>query len=98
MFLLRPPGLGCAATPTHMEILGFWDGAEHSAANLRWVTNFFAAMHPFNVGEVYANSLDEGEGHRVREGYGRNYERLAALKAKYDPTNFFRRNQNIPPS
>jgi FAD/FMN-containing dehydrogenase len=33
----------------------------------------------------------------VRAGYGANYERLAALKAKYDPTNLFRMNQNIPP-
>ena len=91
-------GFGLRRNPYHMEILGFWDGAEHSAANLRWVTDFFAAMHPFNVGEVYVNSLDEGEGHRVREADGSNYERLAALKAKYDPMNFFRCNQNIAPS
>ena len=37
------------------------------------------------------------EGHRVREAYGINYDRLVALKAKFDPTNFFRCNQNIPP-
>jgi FAD/FMN-containing dehydrogenase len=34
----------------------------------------------------------------VREAYGPNYERLAALKNKYDPTNFFRFNQNVQPS
>ena len=55
-------------------------------------------MHPFNTGEVYVNSLDEGEAHRVREAYEINYARLGALKAKFDPTNFFRCNQNIPPS
>src|SRR5262249_31030959 len=49
------------------------------------------------TGEVYVNSLDEGEGHRVREAYGINYTRLVALKAKFDPTNFFRCNHNIPP-
>jgi hypothetical protein len=54
-------------------------------------------MHRFDVGEVYVNSLDEGEAHRVREAYGRNYDRLAALKAKFDRTNFFRCNQNISP-
>ena len=88
---------GLRSNPFHLEILGFWDGADHSAANLRWVTDFFAAMHPFDVGEVYVNSLDEGESSRVREAYGRNYDRLAALKTKFDPTNFFRCNQNIPP-
>ena len=54
-------------------------------------------MQPFNAGKVYVNSLDQGEGHRVREAYGINYDRLVALKAKFDPTNFFLCNQNIPP-
>jgi hypothetical protein len=46
---------------------------------------------------VYVNNLgDEGED-RVREAYGANYERLLALKGNYDPTNFFRLNQNIKP-
>ena len=88
---------GLRRHPYHLEILGFWDGADQSPANLRWVTDFFGAMHPFDVGEVYVNSLDDGEGHRVREAYGGNYDRLAALKAKFDPTNFFRCNQNISP-
>jgi hypothetical protein len=59
--------------------------------------HLFADMEPFSVGEVYVNSLDEGEGHRVREAYGINYARLVTLKAKFDPTNFFRCNHNIPP-
>ena len=54
-------------------------------------------MQPFIGGGVYSNYLqDEGEG-RVRAAYGANYERLVALKKKYDPTNFFRMNQNIKP-
>ncbi|HIF07974.1 MAG TPA: hypothetical protein EYQ64_13875 [Gemmatimonadetes bacterium] len=40
---------------------------------------------------------DEGED-RVREAYGDNYDRLVAIKTKYDPTNFFRLNQNIKPN
>jgi Berberine and berberine like len=94
---LGATAFGLRRNPYHLEILGFWDGTDRSAANLRWVTDFFAAMHRFDVGEVYVNSLDEGEGSRVREAYGRNYDRLAALKAKFDPTNFFRCNQNILP-
>jgi hypothetical protein len=61
------------SNPYHLEILGFWGSAESDAANLEWVERFFAAMQPFSAGEVYVNSLDEGEGHRVREAYRTNY-------------------------
>ena len=88
---------GLRSNPYHLEILGFWDQAEEDAANLAWVERLFADVQPFNTGEVYVNSLDEGEGHRVREAYGINYTRLVALKAKFDPTNFFRCNHNIAP-
>jgi hypothetical protein len=71
--------------------------AKAGPAILEWAEGFFAAMQPFNAGEVYVDSLDQGEGPRVREAYGINYDRLVALKAKFDPTNFFRCNQNIPP-
>jgi hypothetical protein len=52
--------------PYHFEILGFWDDVDKDQANLEWVTGFFDAMQPFDAGEVYVNSLDEGEAHRVR--------------------------------
>ena len=88
---------GLRGNPYHLEILGFWNSPDEDEADQDWVEGFFAAMQPFSAGEVYVNSLDQGEGHRVREAYGINYDRLVALKAKFDPTNFFRCNQNIPP-
>ena len=56
-------------------------------------------MQPQVSGGVYVNDLvgDEGEA-GVRDAYGENYRRLAAIKAAYDPTNFFCVNQNIKPS
>ncbi|MCI0564650.1 MAG: BBE domain-containing protein, partial [Nitrososphaera sp.] len=63
-----------------------------------WVRNYFASLQPFSTGGVYVNFLgDEGQD-RVKASYGTDkYDRLAALKNKYDPTNFFRLNQNIKP-
>ena len=68
------------ANPYHLEILGFWDPADEDEANLNWVGDFFIAMRPFDAGEIYVNSLDEVEGHRVPKAYGCNYDRLVTLK------------------
>ena len=54
-------------------------------------------MQPFTAGGVYVNYLGEEGADRIKAAYGPNYNRLVALKNKYDPTNFFRLNQNIKP-
>jgi FAD/FMN-containing dehydrogenase len=54
-------------------------------------------MHPYFERGVYVNNLGEEGEDRVKAAYGPNYDRLAALKNKYDPTNLFRLNQNIKP-
>jgi hypothetical protein len=63
-----------------------------------WVRSFWSALEPWYE-TVYVNFLnDEGE-ERVRDAYGaEKYDRLKSLKRKYDPENFFRLNQNIPPN
>ncbi|MFN8591258.1 MAG: BBE domain-containing protein [Thermomicrobiales bacterium] len=65
-----------------------------------WTRAAWAAMRRFGPGGLYLNFAGFGEEKEalVRAGYGANYERLAALKAKYDPTNLFRMNQNITPA
>jgi FAD/FMN-containing dehydrogenase len=62
-----------------------------------WARGYWEAVHPFNLGGAYVNfMMEEGED-RIRATYGGNYDRLAAIKKKYDPMNFFRVNQNIKP-
>jgi FAD/FMN-containing dehydrogenase len=65
----------------------------------RWGRAYWKAVHPFDMEGGYVNFLmdDEAE-NRVQASYGENYKRLAAVKAKYDPRNLFRVNQNIKPA
>jgi FAD binding domain/Berberine and berberine like len=63
-----------------------------------WCVDYFEALHPHSAGGAYVNMMmDEGQ-ERVRASYGDNYERLAQVKAAYDPGNLFRVNQNIEPA
>ena len=64
----------------------------------KWTKDYFDALHPYSAGGAYVNfMMDEGED-RVKATYGANYERLVEIKAKYDPQNLFRVNQNIKPT
>ncbi|MER8637893.1 MULTISPECIES: BBE domain-containing protein [unclassified Mesorhizobium] len=75
-----------------------WDYPSDDETHIRWARDLWDAMRPFSTGGVYANNLGEEGTDRVLAAYGENYPRLAALKNKYDPTNFFRLNQNIKPA
>jgi len=63
-----------------------------------WTNRYWEALHPTSAGAVYVNFMMEEGTDRVRASYGPNYDRLARIKAHYDPDNFFRVNQNIPPA
>lgn len=63
-----------------------------------WAKAYWEAIHPHNLGGAYVNFLMEEGEERVRLSYGENYDRLVAIKRKYDPENFFRVNQNIRPT
>ncbi|HXY80471.1 MAG TPA: FAD-binding oxidoreductase [Gaiellaceae bacterium] len=75
------------------------DSDPASAGALRdWTVRYWKALHPYAAGGAYVNFLmDEGDD-RVRASYGANYERLARIKAAYDPGNLFHVNQNIRPA
>jgi FAD/FMN-containing dehydrogenase len=79
-------------------ILSGWTDPGDTQRNIRWTRELFASWEPHLAHAAYVNDLgDEGDD-RARSAYGDNYPRLAALKAKYDPTNLFRLNQNIKPA
>jgi FAD/FMN-containing dehydrogenase len=80
-----------------LHILGMWENADDDEKNIEWVRNIDRAMKPWAQQAGYLNYLmDEGD-QRIKDSFGANYERMVALKNKYDPTNFFRMNQNIKP-
>ena len=73
------------------------DDPAEDAANVGWAKSQWPVLEKFTAG-FYANTnLSEMASARVQEAYGGNYERLLALKRKYDPTNLFRLNANIDP-
>jgi FAD/FMN-containing dehydrogenase len=80
------------------NILGATQTAEGFDEEREWAKKFWSALEPHHT-SVYVNFLMEEGEQRVREAYGaEKYDRLKALKRKYDPDNFFRINQNIPPA
>ena len=82
-----------------MVIAGIDPSPQTAAPLKRWSRAYWEAVHPYNSAGGYVNFMmdDEGES-RLKAAYGDNYERLAALKKKYDPANLFRVNQNIRPA
>ena len=80
-----------------MNVHGRWETAAEDDKCIGWSREFFKASAPFASSGAYVNFMTEEEADRVKAAYGVNYERLAQLKAKYDPLNTFRMNQNIKP-
>ncbi len=80
-----------------MNVHGRWDAASDDARCVAWAREFFSRSQPYASAGAYVNFLTHEESDRVAFVYGANYKRLMEVKKKYDPTNFFRMNQNIKP-
>ena len=80
-----------------MNVHTRWRERDDEQTAIQWARGLFTATAPYATGGVYVNFMPEDETDRVAEAYGSNYARLAALKAKYDPDNLFRLNQNVHP-
>jgi hypothetical protein len=68
---------------------------EHARA---WVRDLWSEIAPHTNGHAYVGYMDSEGPERVRAAYGENFFWLTRIKARYDPTNLFRFNQNIPPA
>ena len=92
---------GDRSQPWLFSIDGIWSRSEEDAANIAWVRQLWSAVRPHSNGRLYLNFLAGVDSQQaiVRDAIGaETYDRLVAIKAKYDPTNLFRLNQNIPPA
>ncbi len=80
-----------------MNVHTRWESAADDARCVAWARTFYEDTRRFATGGVYVNFLSDGEEERITGAYRGNLTRLASVKARYDPTNLFRLNQNIAP-
>jgi hypothetical protein len=88
---------GDRSSPFVLNLLANWGEAPDDAANVSWIRGLFNRLRPAMTPGVYVNFMSGDEDDRVPEAYRERWERLVAVKSHYDPNNFFRLNQNIPP-
>jgi FAD/FMN-containing dehydrogenase len=85
--------------PYNFLVTSAWADARDTDRNIAWTREFFGAMSPYLAKTVYLNYLGAEAQDNIVAAFGpAKYERLRALKAKYDPDNLFRLNQNIQPA
>lgn len=81
-----------------MVIVGITNDANEKEKVINWAKNYWSDLHPYSMGGAYVNFMMEEGTDRVKASYGDNYKKLVQVKAKYDPGNLFRVNQNIKPA
>ncbi|MSR35867.1 MAG: FAD-binding oxidoreductase [Gemmatimonadetes bacterium] len=90
--------VGNRKTGAIINVAAAWEKPEHDGENIEWARSTWRDVRRFSTGGVYVNFLTEDEGEdRIHAAYGANYDRLAELKAAWDPDNLFRINKNIAP-
>ena len=81
----------------NFTIMSTWTDPTEAAKQTEFARRFSKAMDPFTTGE-YVNYLSRDSDDLIKGAFGKKYDRMVAVKTKYDPTNFFRFNQNIKPA
>jgi FAD/FMN-containing dehydrogenase len=89
---------GHRSEPYAFVVFSGWDDPDQTEANISWTRQLVGELEPYSAGGEYVNELgpDDPEAN-IRASFGANYDRLAELKKRYDPTNLFRHTQNIKP-
>jgi hypothetical protein len=89
---------GDRSAPFVLTLLGNWAEASADAGHISWVRGIFQQLRPAMKPGVYVNFMSGDEQDRVPEAYQARWDRMVAVKSHYDPTNFFRLNQNVAPA
>jgi hypothetical protein len=89
---------GDRSAPFIVNLLASWSEASADDLHISSVRGLFNKLRPRMKPGVYVNFMSGDEQDRVPEAYSERWDRMVAIKTHYDPHNFFRLNQNIPPS
>ncbi|SEM92474.1 methyltransferase [Nonomuraea pusilla] len=89
---------GQREAPFNIHIMSMWEDAADTERQISWTREFHRAVQPYSTGGAYLNFIGNEGGDRIKAAFGpEKYERLVRLKRRYDPSNVFAGNQNIPP-
>jgi FAD binding domain/Berberine and berberine like len=93
----KDTAFGDRSAPFIMNLLANWSEPSADDANISWIRGLFNRLRPSMRPGVYVNFMSGDEQDRVPEAYQERWDRMVAVKTHYDPDNFFRLNQNVPP-
>jgi len=88
---------GDRSAPFILNLLANWMDASADALHISWIRSLFKELRPAMKPGVYVNFMSGDEQDRVPEAYQQRWQRMLAVKAQYDPSNFFCLNQNVRP-
>lgn len=88
---------GDRSAPFILNLLANWSEPSTDSGNISWIRGVFNKLKPAMRRGVYVNFMSGDEQDRVPEAYHQRWDRMVAVKSHYDPNNFFRLNQNVPP-
>jgi hypothetical protein len=88
---------GDRSAPFILNLLANWSEPSSDASNIAWIRRLFSRLRPAMKPGVYVNFMSADEQDRVAEAYHERWDRMVVVKSHYDPNNFFRLNQNVPP-